>query len=126
MTETIEDLRKKRAASGQRLYVVFMEPVEGSGDRSAARGAHYAFIERLEETGALLMGGPLVDEESGKPKGAGLFILRAGSLAEAEALVRDDPFVTGGFRTCRVEPWRVGEGRIGLSVNFTDRSWSLV
>lgn len=126
MNDTTEDLRAKRAASSQRLYLVFMEPVEGAGDRTAARGAHFDFVANLEKSGALVMGGPFVDEETGKPQGKGMFVLKATSAAEAEAMVKDDPFVTGGFRTFRIQPWRVAEGRIGLTVSFSDRDWSLV
>lgn len=126
MTDDTEALRAKRAAQSQRFYLVFMEPGENQGDRGPLRGAHFAFLEKLEQSGALLMGGPLIEEETNKTKGSGVFILRAGSSAEVEAMVREDPFVVAGFRKYRIEAWRAAEGKLTVSLSLSERDWSFV
>ncbi|WP_161141831.1 YciI family protein [Propylenella binzhouense] len=108
----VEKERARRAAEGMRLYMVFMEPREGAGDRSAIRGEHFAFVNALEHSGRLVAGGPLVDEASGKVLGRGVFILRGASLGEVEAIMREEPFHRNGFRDIVVHAWRLAEGEL--------------
>lgn len=124
MSDTSEDERKNRAARGHRLYLVFMEAVEGSGDRSAARADHFAFVADLEAQGVLFAGGPFINEETQKTTGSGMLVLRGNSAAEVEAIVRNDPFVAGGFRSYTIQPWRLNEGRLGLDISFSGGGWS--
>ena len=54
------------------------------------RPVHRAYAARLMAEGKLVTGGPFLD-------GSGaLFIYEAASLAEADTLVRDDPYTQGG------------------------------
>ncbi len=109
---SVEEERAKRMRQGLKFYLVFMDPVEGAGDRSSARAAHFSFAKDLAAKGHLFAGGPLIAEETGKPQGRGIWIVSAASRTDAEELVRNDPFVTGGFRRYSIEPWRINEGRI--------------
>lgn len=106
----VEQERAKRAAAGVRLYMVFMEPREGAGDRSALRGEHFRFVHGLEQQGRLFAGGPLVDDQTGKVLGRGVFIMRGKSAADVEAVMREEPFFRNGFRTFTVQAWRLAEG----------------
>jgi uncharacterized protein len=69
--------------------------------RTPHREAHLAWAARWKEEGRLVMAGAVGDP----PTGA-LFVLREG--ADAEAFVRDDPYVAADLVTAwRVEPWNV-------------------
>jgi uncharacterized protein YciI len=58
---------------------------------------HVAAIQKLAESGALLVGGPLLETfESHKPTGAA-WIVEAESVEAVKKLVATDPFVTGGL-----------------------------
>ncbi|MEJ1978848.1 MAG: YciI family protein [Acetobacteraceae bacterium] len=57
---------------------------------TALRPVHRAYAARLMAEGKLVTAGPLTDGSGG------LFIYEAETLEEAEALVRDDPYTTGG------------------------------
>ena len=104
---------------GQRFYIVFAEPTARAHERATATEAHLAYLKEIEAAGILFMAGPFVGED-GVSTGGGLFILRAGSLVEAEAIAARDPYNAGGYRTCRVAPWRLDQGAFGLNVSFTN------
>ncbi|MFO7273331.1 MAG: YciI family protein [Bacillota bacterium] len=69
--------------------------------------AHRAHLKRLAEQGRLVLCGPFAD------KTGGMTIIRAGSLAEAEAVAAADPLVTSGMEDWEVREWIItgGEGR---------------
>ena len=50
----------------------------------------------------------------------GMFILRAETRAEAEALAFQEPNTKAGLRTMKVIPWARGEGDINISISFTN------
>ncbi|MBP2016882.1 uncharacterized protein YciI [Symbiobacterium terraclitae] len=69
--------------------------------------AHYAHLRRLQERGQLVLCGPFAD------RSGGMTIIRADSLAEAEAVAAADPLVSSGMEECEVRAWVLtgGEGR---------------
>ncbi len=50
-----------------------------------ALAPHYAFLEGLRRAGCLELAGPFID------RSGGAYLLRAGSLAAAEAIAHSDP-----------------------------------
>jgi uncharacterized protein YciI len=65
---------------------------------------HMANIRRLAAAGKLLVAGPFL-EQSGPGSPAGLFVLQASSIAEAQRLVATDPAVQAGRFIAEVLPW---------------------
>lgn len=61
--------------------------------------AHHSHLRRLEARGQLVLCGPFAD------KTGGMTIIRAESLAEAEAVAAADPLVASGMEECEVRPW---------------------
>jgi len=61
--------------------------------------AHYAFLTRLREAGRLELAGPFAD------RSGGAWLLRAASLAEAEALAHEDPLYAAGSSFVTVREW---------------------
>ena len=102
----------------KRFYIVFAEPTARACERAAVTQAHLDYLAEIERDGILFMAGPFVGED-GVSTGGGMLVLRAASLAEAEAIAARDPYNAGGYRTFRVAPWRLDQGSFGLSASFT-------
>lgn len=105
-------LRNERANNAMRFYLVFMKPADGAGDRSAIRPQHFAFLQDLEDSGALIAGGPFVDGETDATTGSGMFIMRGNSADEIQTIMEEEPFYRAGLRTFTVQPWRLAEGEV--------------
>lgn len=103
---------------GLTFYIVIAEPTARAHERAAATEAHLDWLKRLETEGKLFLAGPFTGVD-GVSTGGGLFILRAASLAEAEALAAADPYNAGGYRTVTVRPWRLDQGAFSLAVSLT-------
>lgn len=74
--------------------------------RQPFRGIHLALAERYTKEGKLLLAGAF------DPPDGALLVFQAGSAAEVEAFVREDPYVANGLVTSwRVKPWTVVVGR---------------
>ena len=75
--------------------------------------AHRAWVEQLRRAGVVISSGYLVDGAR-QPGGGGLLLLHAGSYAEAEALVLQDPMVRSGGVEWRLQEWRPSVGDLGV------------
>jgi uncharacterized protein YciI len=75
--------------------------------------AHRTWVEQLRSGGTVLSSGYLVDGE-GQPGGGGLLLIQAGSYAEAEALVLQDPMVCSGGVAWRLQEWRPSVGDLDV------------
>jgi uncharacterized protein YciI len=71
---------------------------------------HEPFIDALIERELVLLGGPL---GSG---GAAAYVLRCGSLADARAVVAEDPLVRSGAMTATISGWEL----LGVDVRLID------
>jgi catechol 2,3-dioxygenase len=87
-------------------------------------GEHLAYALQLEQDGVLFAAGPFVDDD-GKMIGDGLFVIRADSKAQATEILAKDPIHVGNFRTCTVYGWTLHEGKLNVSFNLSDRSYTL-
>lgn len=62
---------------------------------------HMANIRRLGAEGKLLLAGPMGDDGDLR----GIFVFKAGSMEEAQALVATDPAVQAGRLRVELHPW---------------------
>jgi uncharacterized protein len=69
---------------------------------------HLANINRLAETGKLVMAGPFGDDGELR----GLFVFRVSSMKEAEDLAQTDPMIKIDRLRLELHPWSVPEGVI--------------
>ena len=114
---TAEELMAKMLK--KRLYAIIWKSY-GKPDlikQNLAR--HLQYMIGLEKRGALFASGPFAPGD-GAQIGDGLTILRAVSLDEARVFANSDPFVIAGARTYDIREWTVMEGRIGVTVSFSD------
>lgn len=118
----VHDLHEKMLH--KRLYVVFSEPTEKTGDRSKIFHKHIAYQLEIERKGHLFAAGPFVDGK-GKPQGPGMIVLRAKSMAEAKRIAEADPFHKAGYRSFRIQAWEVNEGGFNVQVKFSDGTFTI-
>jgi hypothetical protein len=79
--------------------------------RLAARPAHLARLERLQEEGQLLLAGPFPAIDAANPGPAGftgsLIVAEFPSLADATAWAETDPYVAAGvYEQVTVQPFK--------------------
>ena len=65
--------------------------------------------------------GPLYSRDSNIPE-AGMFVLRADSFEEADAIAKTDPLHVAGLRTYTLQKWRLNEGSITVKINYSDQT----
>ncbi len=83
------------------LYAIIWEDVSDSLPlRKAARPAHLERVRELVDAGRVVAGGPFPAIDAQDPGDAGfsgsLIIAEFASLADAEAWIREDPYMTAG------------------------------
>jgi uncharacterized protein YciI len=81
---------------GKEMYLVVTRPVR-SPEIAKRLGDHLAHQIELEKRGIMFAAGPLYPRGSETPE-AGMFVLRASSFEEAEAIAKEDPLHKAGQR----------------------------
>jgi hypothetical protein len=87
------------------VYFLVMLTDAGSSEGSGPRPDHEGFIDSLIEGHQVLLGGRLTAPSASSPVAA--YVLRCGSLIEAERLAATDPLVTHGLAVAVVTGWEV-------------------
>ena len=90
-------------------YAVFLRrgPAWTAADTPEVRAVsqgHMDNIRKLTEAGKMVVAGPFLDQ-TGERALAGLFILRAASMAEAKSITDSDPAVKAGRFVYEIVPW---------------------
>lgn len=94
------------------LYAIFGQDVADSLEkRLAARPAHVARLQALQEQGRLILAGPFPAVDAIDPVAAGfsgsLIVAQFPSLAEAEAWAQADPYIAAGvYAQVAVRPFK--------------------
>jgi uncharacterized protein YciI len=102
------------------LYVLIIEPLRGP---EIAKGL-YEHIQRqigLEKDGIMFGAGPLLDEGDVEPN-RGMVIIRASSFEEARKIADAEPYFRDGLRTYTLHRWKLNEGSMSFTVNYSDQS----
>lgn len=105
---------------GKEMYLIVTRPVR-SPEIEKRLADHIAHQIDMEKRGIMFAAGPLYSRGSNIPE-AGMFVLRASSFEEAEGLAKEDPLHKAGLRTFTLQKWRVNEGSITITVNYSDSS----
>jgi hypothetical protein len=88
------------------------------------RKEHFAYLSDLEERGILLAAGPFMDHD-GKRHGAGMMILRAGSIEEADRIAAEEPYRKHGLRHHTPMPWQWAEGAVTQTFRMKARDFEV-
>lgn len=123
--DTTDPRQMLAAMLNKPLYVALREPRDLRRIQELLP-AHLEWTIQAERRGELFASGPFAAE--GLPPGAagGMTIVRAGSHAEAEALLTKDPFVKEGLVTVTIRKWILMEGGFSVTVRFSDQSARLL
>lgn len=108
---------------GKEFYLVVTRPVR-SPEIEKKLADHLTHQVEMERRGIMFAAGPLYARDSEVPE-AGMFVLRANSFEEAESLAKEDPLHKAGLRTFTLQKWRVNEGSLTITVNFSNSTMSL-
>ena len=108
---------------GKEMYLVITRPVRSEAIEKRLTD-HLNHQVKLEKDGILFAAGPLYPRGSNVPE-AGMFILRASSFEEAEAIANTDPLHAAGLRTYTLQKWRVNEGSFTVTVNYSDQTMTI-
>jgi len=111
---------------GKQLFVVNTTPVDGMAPIQANIKEHLAYQRMLEDTGVMFAAGPVADDGGAAWSGEGMVVVRADSLAQAEAIAAADPMHAAGARSYRVRPWLVNEGTLTVKVGFASGSREVI
>lgn len=105
---------------GKEMYVVVTRPVR-SAEIEKRLNDHLEHQIKLEKEGVLFAAGPLYSPGASVPE-AGMFVLRADSFEDAEAIAKQDPLHRAGLRKFTVQKWRINEGSYTVTVNYSDQT----
>ncbi len=106
----------------KRLWVVITKAVAPREELDKVLEAHLIHQIRLEKDGIMFGAGPLSNAD-GSPTGTGMIIIRAENEAEARRIADQDPFHSAGLRTYTLQQWSLNEGRITLTIDYSDQSY---
>jgi uncharacterized protein YciI len=82
-----------------RYYLIFLHSIPERPLSPDVVELHAAHLAELDDSGKLVMAGPLVE------RAGGLIVLRIGSVAEAIAIAEEDPLVRGAYQTYELGTW---------------------
>jgi uncharacterized protein YciI len=83
---------------------------------------HYQWMIALEKDNRVFASGPLFKNDGSQ--GVGMTVFRCDSFEDAERLAAEDPFVICGAVDYEVQRWQVNEGRVTVSVDFSDQTYN--
>ena len=102
------------------LYIIITSPLRGKWGPDEML-AHLEHQVELERKGVMFGAGPLQDGDKDGPT-RGMFIVRAKSFAEAKKIADAEPLHRAGHRTYKLYKWRLNEGSMTFTVNYSDQT----
>jgi len=91
--------------------------------KAAVALEHFQWLIRLEKEGHILLTGGIFLRDGTQSEG--LTILRAPDWETAEQLAATDPFIVAGANSFYIERFRLGAGRVTISIDLSDQRFSL-
>ena len=106
------------------LGLVITRPLAAPGEVRKHLVDHLHYQVELEKRGCLFGAGPATAPGEAAPA-FGLVIYRARDEAEARALADADPMHSSGVRAYELYRWSMNEGRITITLDYSDRTFRL-
>jgi uncharacterized protein YciI len=120
-----------RPLGREQCYLCVMNLVEnppaGSPSKDVLRVEHKRFLAGLEDKGLIFGAGKFGNEKEGETAniGFGMFILRANTRKEAEAIAFQEPYTKAGHRTMTLIPWQRTEGDMTIQISVTNGTMTI-
>ena len=109
----------------KQVYVVFSTPTNGIEPVMEHLSAHLAHQAAIEQSGIMLAAGPQWTDDEMCWEGDGMFVIRADSLVEANAIAASDPMHKTGARSFKVRPWLINEGSLVVRLSLSSGTMTL-
>jgi uncharacterized protein len=100
MGPAMSDTDDRRGADHEiKYYLIFLHSIPERPLSAEVVDQHAAHLAELDDSGMLVMAGPIVERE------CGLIVPRTESAAEALAIAEEDPLVHGAYQTYELGTW---------------------
>ena len=119
---SVDELRKTML--GKKLWVIMTRRVAPVEQMQKHIRAHLLHQIKLEKDGIMYGAGPAVVPGAAEAS-FGLIIIRAKDEAEARRIADSDPMHVEGVRTYELYQWTMNEGRLNITIDFSDRTYRL-
>ena len=119
---SIDELRKKML--GKKLWVIMTKRVVPLEEVQKHTKAHLLHQIKLEKDGIMYGAGPAVVPGASEAS-FGLIVIRAKDEAEARRIADSDPMHKEGVRKYELYQWTMNEGRLSITIDFSDRTYRL-
>lgn len=117
---SLEELRARMLR--KQLWVVMSRAVAPPEELGKHVRAHLEYQIKLERDGIMYGAGPAT--RPGETQAAfGLIVIRAKDEAAARAIADADPMHATGSRKYELYSWSLNEGRINVTLNFSDQTF---
>ena len=110
-----------RQMLGMELYVIITKPVVPPEKVATKIQDHLKRQVELEKSGIMFGAGPMFENGAESPY-AGMIIVRANSFEEADEIAKGGPLHAAGFREYTISKWKMNEGGMNFTVNYSDQS----
>lgn len=117
---SVADLRARML--GKKFWIVTTKPTAPPEVVGKYLREHLLNQIRLEKEGVLFGAGPVRDPQGNVEYG--MFILRCKTEEEARAIADADPMHKAGVREYTLHTWSMNEGRINVSIDVSDQTYS--
>jgi len=117
---SLEELRARMLR--KKLWVIMSRAVKPPEEVAKHTRPHLEHQIKLEKDGIMYGAGPAARPGEERPA-FGLIIIRAKDEAEARRIADSDPMHATGVREYELYSWSLNEGRIGVTLNFSDQTF---
>jgi len=122
-TESLDEAEINRLKSRMLMksYFVMFRKIVAAEKLRAVMLDHYKWIIDLEQRNLVFASGPIFKRDGGP--GVGMTIFKVADWDEAIELAASDPFCLAGAAEFHVDRWQINEGRISISIDFSDQTY---
>jgi uncharacterized protein len=117
---SLDELRARMLK--KKLWVIMSRAVKPPEEVARHTRPHLEHQIRLEKDGIMYGAGPATRPGEERPA-FGLIIIRARDEAEARRIADSDPMHATGVREYELYSWSLNEGRVGVTLNFSDQTF---
>lgn len=121
--ESASEVERLRAGMIQRSFFVMSRRIIAPERLQENMLDHFQWVIGLEKQGLVFASGP-VFQKDGTP-GVGMTVFRVSNFEAAEELAAGDPFCRSGAASFTIQRWQVNGGRLSVSIDFSDQTYTL-